>query len=69
MERSIWYGPVRGVGTEALVMPIFNFADACISVSVVAILLFCRRELTPVEKVGESENDGITEPRNNDITE
>lgn len=41
--------------------PIFNFADACISVSVVAILLFCRRELTPVEEVGESRNNGITE--------
>lgn len=25
--------------------PVFNFADACISVSVVALLLFCRREL------------------------
>ncbi len=25
--------------------PVFNFADACISVSVVAILLFCRKEL------------------------
>ncbi len=52
--------------------PIFNFADACISVSVVAILLFCRRELTPEEgEPGstESQNNGITEPRNNDITE
>lgn len=26
--------------------PIFNFADSCISVSVVAILLFCRKEMT-----------------------
>lgn len=26
--------------------PVFNFADSCISVSVVAILLFCRKELS-----------------------
>lgn len=29
--------------------PIFNFADSCISVSVVAILLFCRKELTMLD--------------------
>ncbi|MBQ0072806.1 MAG: lipoprotein signal peptidase [Prevotella sp.] len=26
--------------------PVFNFADSCISVSVVALLLFCRKELS-----------------------
>lgn len=26
--------------------PVFNFADACVSVGVVAMLLFCRKELT-----------------------
>lgn len=31
--------------------PIFNFADACISVGVVAILLFCRDELTRVNEL------------------
>ncbi len=31
--------------------PIFNFADACISVGVVAILLFCRDELTRINEL------------------
>jgi signal peptidase II len=30
--------------------PIFNFADACISVGVVAILLFCHEELTKINE-------------------
>lgn len=30
--------------------PVFNFADACVSVSVVAILLFCRQEINAIGK-------------------
>ena len=39
-----WF-PLWGGQPFIFFSPIFNFADACISVSVVAILLFCRREL------------------------
>ena len=39
-----WF-PMWGGQPFIFFSPIFNFADACISVSVVAILLFCRREL------------------------
>ena len=38
--------------------PVFNFADACVSVGVVAMLLFCRKELATLgerEKVTETE--------------
>lgn len=38
--------------------PIFNFADACISVGVVAILLFCRDELT---KINEDSTTNLSE--------
>ena len=38
--------------------PIFNFADACISVGVVAILLFCRDELT---KINENSTTNLPE--------
>jgi signal peptidase II len=30
--------------------PIFNFADACISCGVIAVLLFCRKELQELMK-------------------
>jgi signal peptidase II len=35
------------VGGEQFIFfsPVFNFADACVSVSVVALFLFCRKEL------------------------
>lgn len=39
-----WF-PVWGGQPFIFFSPIFNFADACISVSVVALLLFCRKEL------------------------
>lgn len=40
-----WF-PVWGGQPFIFFSPVFNFADACISVGVVAMLLFCRRELT-----------------------
>ena len=39
-----WF-PVWGGERFVFFSPVFNFADASISVSVVAILLFCRKEL------------------------
>jgi signal peptidase II len=33
--------------------PVFNFADACVSVGVVAMLLFCRKELATLGEGGK----------------
>ena len=40
--------------------PVFNFADACVSVGVVAMLLFCRKELATLtdEKKGPEAEEG-----------
>lgn len=40
-----WF-PIWGGQPYIFFSPVFNFADACISVSVVAILLCCRKELS-----------------------
>lgn len=42
-----WPGWLPFLGGEHFIFfsPIFNFADACISCGVIAILLFCRRQL------------------------
>jgi signal peptidase II len=40
-----WF-PLWGGQPYIFFSPVFNFADACISVSVVAILLCCRKELS-----------------------
>lgn len=42
-----WPGWMPFLGGEHFIFfsPIFNFADACISCGVIAILLFCRRQL------------------------
>ena len=39
-----WF-PVWGGQPYIFFSPVFNFADACITVSVVALLIFCRKEL------------------------
>ncbi len=39
-----WF-PLWGGQPFIFFAPVFNFADACISVGVVALLLFCRKEL------------------------
>ena len=49
-----WF-PVLGGEPYIFFSPIFNFADACISVSVVAIILFCRREMSKLSKEMRSE--------------
>ncbi len=45
---TTWPDWVPFVGGDNFVFfsPVFNFADACISVGVVLLLLFCRRELS-----------------------
>ena len=44
---TTWPEWVPFVGGEQFIFfsPVFNFADACVSVSVVALFLFCRKEL------------------------
>ena len=37
--------PVFGGEEFIFFSPVFNFADACISVGVVALLIFCRKDL------------------------
>lgn len=44
-----WF-PFYGGQPYIFFSPVFNFADACISVSVVAIILFCRKELVVLNK-------------------
>lgn len=44
-----WF-PFYGGQPYIFFSPVFNFADACISVSVVAIILFCRKELAVLNK-------------------
>ncbi len=47
-----WF-PVWGGQPFIFFSPVFNFADACISVGVVAMLLFCRKELTMLNRQHE----------------
>ncbi len=42
--------PLYGGQPFIFFSPVFNFADACVSVSVVAILLFCRKEINALGK-------------------
>ena len=44
-----WF-PFYGGQPYIFFSPVFNFADACISVSVIAIILFCRKELSLLNK-------------------
>jgi signal peptidase II len=46
--------------------PVFNFADACVSVSVVALFLFCRRELATLSTGTTSENPSDNSTHQND---
>lgn len=40
--------PVFGGDEFIFFSPVFNFADACISVGVVSLILFCRNELSQI---------------------
>ncbi len=64
--------PIWGGDHFIFFSPIFNFADSCISVSVVSLLLFFRRELggisfsAPGENAEEAEGDVKAEGASND---
>lgn len=49
--------PFVGGGNFVFFSPVFNFADACVSVGVFSLLLFCRKDL---EKLFASEKEGST---------
>ena len=43
--------PIWGGQPFVFFSPIFNFADACVSVSVIAILIFCRKEINTIGQI------------------
>ena len=49
--------PIWGGDHFIFFSPVFNFADACISVGVVAMLLFCRKELGTISLSRQEEQD------------
>ena len=49
--------PIWGGDHFIFFSPVFNFADACISVGVVVLLLFYRRELTEITVSGKKKED------------
>lgn len=58
------------VGGEEFIFfsPVFNFADACVSVAVVALLLFCRRELATLSFSEVASELSENQPDNTEIT-
>lgn len=58
------------VGGEEFIFfsPVFNFADACVSVAVVALLLFCRRELATLSFSEKASESSENQPDNTEIT-
>lgn len=55
--QTTWPDWVPMFGGEEFVFfsPVFNFADACITVGVICLLLFCRSDFEGKEKAGELE--------------
>lgn len=53
--QSTWpdWFPFCGGEDFVFFSPVFNFADACVSVGVVAMLIFCRKELSTLTFDGE----------------
>lgn len=50
-----WF-PIWGGQPFVFFSPVFNFADACISVGVVLLLLFCRKEISSLSESKKEEN-------------
>lgn len=50
-----WF-PIWGGQPFVFFSPVFNFADACISVGVVLLLLFCRKEISNLSESGKKKN-------------
>lgn len=59
---TTWPGWVPVWGGEEFVFfsPIFNFADACISVGFVLLILFCRTELSQLSFEGKRKHDNFS---------
>jgi signal peptidase II len=58
--------PIWGGDHFIFFSPVFNFADACISVGVILMLLFCRKELSTIsfsKKKTENEADKENEEK------
>ncbi|MBQ9636932.1 MAG: lipoprotein signal peptidase [Prevotella sp.] len=53
--------PIWGGEDFVFFSPVFNFADACVSVSVVALFLFCRPELATLSMPSKTETDAESE--------
>lgn len=56
---STWPDWMPFCGGEEFIFfsPVFNFADACVSVSVVALFLFCRKELSTLSASEKSKEE------------
>lgn len=50
-----WF-PIWGGQPFVFFSPVFNFADACISVGVVLLLLFCRKEINGLSESKKKDN-------------
>ena len=54
---DMFYFPLITKGEEVIFFsPVFNFADSCVSVGVISLLLFCRKELEQLGG-GKKENE------------
>lgn len=62
--QTTWPSWVPVVGGEDFVFfsPVFNFADACITVGVICLLLFCRSDFETPKAPSASPEDGQAEP-------
>lgn len=64
----LWHWPewMPLVGGNVFFSPVFNFADSCISVGVVALILFCRKDM---ETIGETLLEGTPFEKKQETTE
>jgi len=58
--------PLVGGNEFIFFSPVFNFADACISVGVILLLLFCRKDLEGVVAQDDQPQDASNETSNAD---
>ena len=61
--------PIWGGEEFIFFSPVFNFADACVSVSVVALFLFCRRELSSLSLADKLEEKADEAEENTEVKE
>ena len=59
--------PIWGGEDYIFFSPVFNFADACVSVGVVAVLIFYQKELTELFKDEKPKEESV--PAENDLNE